>query len=194
MGSQRRRDEEAWDRAQTAERHASAREDARKLFEDFTILAREIQDAEESWPQILGRESWAKDWKKIWTLNRSLAFDVRARLLPVSEVREAVLELVNLLDAASDISAEEGHPAPGLSVSIRRIVQIVTAEGIDVMSGYLRGDAYATTRSESLSTLRKAKTLYDDWEADEIERSNAAAEQWAEEQERADDGTNNASL
>ncbi|MCZ0710565.1 hypothetical protein OYT00_11190 [Microbacterium paraoxydans] len=181
------RDKAAWVRTQDASRYDRSREDARKLFEDFAMLAREIQNKGETWAQLQGDETWADDWKSIWTTNRSLAFDVRARLLPDPDVRSAILELLDFLDSAPNLSTDDGHPSPGLKVGVRTVVQLATAESIDVMSGFLRGDPYATTRAESLDVLRQASKLYSEWEDHMIASSDAAAENWAREQEAMSD-------
>ncbi|WP_336640080.1 hypothetical protein [Microbacterium sp. USHLN272] len=188
MSVQRDRDEDAWERAQESARYQASREDAKHLFEDFVSLAREIQEKPLTWAQIQGKEGWSKDWRAMWTTTRSLGFDVRTRLLPDIDVRSALLELLDFLDNATNLSREDGFPSPGLNVGVRRIVEIVTSEGIDVMGGFLRGDPYKPVRASALEGLREAKKKYADWEDHMIKNSEEAARAWDAEQaaERAE--------
>ncbi|MEV7797472.1 hypothetical protein AB0O14_00130 [Microbacterium foliorum] len=182
---QRERDKDAWTREQVASSHERAREDARKLFEDFTDLHREIQESP-SGIRLPPRTRWETEWKKIWNRSRSLSLDVRARLIPDDVVRGQVQELVQFLGIASEVSGDswEGNvvrvPTPLLS-----IVTQISAEGIDVMGAYLRGAPHASTRDAFWDEMRRTSRDYDQWVDGEIARNEAMYEEWLREQRAA---------
>lgn len=180
------RDEKAALREEDIRRRDQARADARALFEDFTQLHREIQEAPASIGQQAGLSSWRKEWKAIWTRERSLVLDVRARLVPDDASRRLVQELVQLLDLAGDVSG--GYEAAGnpvaLSTPLHYVVSQLSAEGIEVMGAYLRGATHATTRQQMWDDMRRARSDLADWQQHEVDRAEAMAEEYAEELER----------
>jgi hypothetical protein len=183
---QNEREKEAWLREQTAQRHERAREDARKLFEDFTDLHREIQETP-SGVMRPPRASFHDDWKRIWDRSRSLAMDVRARLIPDDDdnTRGKVQELVHFLDLADDIAADGWGGVPiKVAPTLEYLTLQVSAEGIEVLGAYLRGAPHATTRQQAWDELRQASVDYAHWEQREIQRHEALAAEWMEEQRR----------
>lgn len=180
------RDENAALREEDIRRRDQARADARALFEDYTELHREIQEAPASLGQQAGLSSWHKEWRAIWTRERSLVLDVRARLVPDDATRQLVQEVVQLLDLAGTVSGgfeAAGNPV-ALSTPLRYVVSQLSAEGIEVMGAYLRGATHATTRQQMWDDLRRARSDLADWEQREVDRAEALAEEYAAELER----------
>jgi hypothetical protein len=177
---QKKRDDEAWVRAQTAQRHERAREDARKLFEDFTDLHREIQETP-SGVLRKPRTSFHDDWKVIWDRSRSLTMDVRARLVPDDDTRGKVQELVHFLDIADEVAADGWGGVPvKVSPGLEYLVLQVSAEGIEILGAYLRGAAPETHRQQVWDELRQASVDYAAWEIREVQRLEADAADWVE--------------
>ena len=158
-----------------------SRDDAKTLFVAFTELHREIQTAPLTIGQHMNGQLWAPEWGKLWTRNRSLDLDVRARLLTDPDTRIKVQALVGYLDSASDFAdgGDGGFPSP-LSTNLHYMVSQLSAEGVELMGAYLRGEEHVTTRQPMWDDLARATMAYAEWEDYEIARMEALAEEQAE--------------
>jgi hypothetical protein len=128
--------------------------------------------------QHVNGQHWAADWSKIWTRSRSLDLDVRARLLTDSSIRAEVQELVKYFDSAVDYAdgGDGGFRSPP-NTNLHYMVSQLSAEGVEVMGAYLRGEGHSTTRQKMWDELARADSTYREWEAYEIARIDALAEE-----------------
>lgn len=175
------RDAAAADRARTEVLRDHSREDAKVLFVAFTELHREIQSSVLTFAQHMNGQHWAADWGKIWTRSRSLDLDVRARLLTDPSIRARVQELVKYLDSAVDYAdgGDGGFRSP-LTTNLHYMVSQLSAEGLEVVGAYLRGEGHSTTRQEMWDDLARADSMYREWEEYEVARMEALAEEQEE--------------
>ncbi|MGW9114779.1 hypothetical protein [Microbacterium sp. NPDC055683] len=177
------RETKAADRVRYETLRDQSREEAHKLFTGFTELHRDIQDSPWTFSQIANGRHWASHWREIWTKDRSLDLDVRARLLTDAETRRQVQKLVWYLDSAENNAdgpfAQYGEFRSPLDTNLRYMVEQLSAEGIELLGAYLRGERYETTREVMWRDLAAAETAYIEWEADHFARMEAQAEEQA---------------
>lgn len=170
--SERESGDARWELDRRAAARIQSLEVARELFEHFTALQRSIQAAKPTLSEIVQTASWGPKWREIWTEESSLNLDVRARLIADEDTRQEVQRIVQYLDRASSVSLDTS--ACGfVRMRLREIVGHLTAEGIEFMGAYIRGDIHVTKRPTLRPLLDAGWIAYGEWEDNEIRRAES---------------------
>lgn len=171
------RDAAAADRKRADELRDQSRADAVRLFTDFTELHKDIRNTPSTFGDWVDGRHWVPKWREIWTDDRSLDIEVRARLLTDQDIRAQVQTLIYYLDRAARYTDNgPGTYQPDGTFSIQFFVEHLADEGVAVMGAYLRGEAHTTLKEPVWVNLRKVEANFEAWEEYEIERAQAAAE------------------
>ncbi|EYT59709.1 hypothetical protein [Microbacterium sp. UCD-TDU] len=175
------RDTATADRARADALRDQSRAEAMQLFTDFTELHRDIRNTPSTFADWADSRHWVPKWRDLWTDDRSLDIEVRARLLTDEDTRAQVQTVVYYLDRAARYAATgPGTYSPHGGFSIQYYVKHLADEGVAVVGAYLRGEPHATLREATWVNLRKVEAAYDEWEEYEVERAEQAAAAEAE--------------
>lgn len=148
-----------------------------QLFTDFTELHRDIRNTPSTFGDWVDGRNWVPKWREIWTDDRSLDIEVRARLLTDEDTRAQVQTLVYYLDRAARYTDNgPGTYQPSGTFSIQFYVKHLADEGVAVVGAYLRGEPHTTLKEHVWVNLRKVEARYDEWEEYQVRRAEAAAE------------------
>lgn len=158
-------------------RRAAADADARDLHSKFVELMSLIDQNPADLAQIMGVVSWYPSWKAIWTPKLRTDLRVGADVIPNESARSKLKTVIDYLNNARDLSSDGIWPGRP-DRSLRRLVGMLAAEGVDIMSAYRRGDEHVTKRKEWLDSLAAETRAYAKWEADSEAASQRAAEEW----------------
>ncbi|MBS1896959.1 MAG: hypothetical protein JSS88_06210 [Actinobacteria bacterium] len=159
-----------------------SREDAKLLFAEFTALHRAIQTSELSFGNHVDGHTWIPEWNDIWTRERSLDLDVRARLLTDPIIREQVQRLVEYLDRAPLYSdGGDGEFDSPLDTNLHYMVGQLSAEGVELLGAYLRGDSHATVRQRMWDDLAECDRAFVKWQEYVTARMEAQADDYEQE-------------
>lgn len=164
-----------WEQEQVAAARLVSLVVARELFERFVDLHRGIQREQPSLSEVVRGDSWEQKWEAIWSEEVSLEIDVRARLIVDEETRTAVQVLVVHLDAIVSVTSDAGYPT-ALPVRLQEAAAQLTAEGIEVMGAYIRGQPHVSDRRSMLEALDQAEKRFEGFQNAVAEAEIAAAE------------------
>lgn len=158
-------------------RRESVDDEIRALHSEFVDLMSEVDQHPGTIGQLLGMDSWRDEWKRIWTPARRTSLRIGADVIPDKTTREALAEVLGLLNDAREYSSEAFWPAPTRR-SLRGLVGLLAAEGVDIISAYRRDDAFNSKRTKLMKVLRKEEKEYAAWGKGQEERSVQAADAW----------------
>ncbi len=170
--AKRARDQQIEDARRTA-----ADQDVRSLHAKFVELMSAVDQTPENFAVALGAVSWYPDWKAIWTRQLRTELRVSTDVIPDASAREALTAVIEHLNDARDHSRDGIWPGRP-SRDLRRLVGMLAAEGVDILSAYRRGDKHITSRKDLLEKLTSEAKEYAAWEAHSEAASERAAEEW----------------
>jgi hypothetical protein len=109
--------------------------DNRQLLEEFATINRGALRM----PEVFGGP-WIKEWRKIWTSDRSATMSAQAVLIgekSVSDLIERIVRVLNSIESVTD-------PAwPGaVDLSLRVLARDFSGLGVNVLGAYLSGGTY----------------------------------------------------